>query len=50
MLLDFAQHLSTGSTAPRFDEALAACAPASEPHPLFEVERINPTLERLAPW
>jgi hypothetical protein len=43
MLLDFAQHLSTGSTAPRFDEAL-------EPHPLFEVERINPTLERLAPW
>ena len=47
VLLDFAQHLSPDSP-PHFGAALVACAPATEPHPLFDVERLNSTLERLA--
>ena len=32
----------------RFAEAIDACTPAEVPHPLFEVERMNPTLRKRA--
>ena len=31
-----------------FDQAIALCSPAPEPQPLFDVERMNPTLQGIA--
>ena len=45
LLLDTAQHLSG---CYRFAAAVAACAPAPEPRPLFDIERRNQTLWRLS--
>lgn len=45
LLLDTARQESGTSC---FDAAIAACSPAPEPKPLFEIEQRNPTLRRFA--
>jgi hypothetical protein len=45
LLLDTAREFKSAN---RFDASIAACSPAPTPQPLFEAERMNPTLQRIA--